>query len=1069
MPFELGSLVYIRSMRKVGRITQILGNHITIEVFYSVAKQELIPTKAEDLLLIKLKSGTRCYRRNGENWSMGRTGNIDPNDGQLEFKGADGWGYFPPQEIYVRTPGAREDPLEVLIQCGNDTPFFSDRRSRLLAEFVEQRTSCQGLTGVLSSCIEHYSHQIEAAARILSDPVQRYLLADEVGLGKTMEAGMVLRQYLIDEPNSSALILVPMHLIDQWNSELEVKFKVSDFPYRVQVVAHGEKIVHSTAKLLIIDEAHQVAKGAFSTDELSKQHYQSIAELARTTQKVLLLSATPILDHQDDYLAMLHLLEPNTYKLEDIDAFRKKLEGRESIGKTLLVLTPDVDPYPLSRATARLCELCPNDLRLHQLCAGIETLPEDARVSRIRAIRTHVSEVHRIYRRMIRNRKAHTADVVGARILPTTDYKRSYSMIAEFDIDDDAKNLDDAIEGWRSEAVQYCGESSGARKLFASIYGSLVECNAVGSIAMLEFVAARTRKSTSDSIRCLLGNDRIAQICKTPHFSGEQELLDRMKTFCEYVNTTTARSQLAVEVAINMSNQRRRENLPTKVVIFCGFAPLAELVAAALNIKKRQHIPLVLATTQRPQITTEIDRFRNDPNCDFLICDSTAEEGFNLQCASSVLLMDLPFSPRRIEQRLGRLDRIGQNDKLLLKLLVGLENGPTYAWAYALAVGFCLFNRSIASMQLAAENEAIRLLGLMFDHGPRILLEDTQIKHVNAALERELQRTEEHDVLDAQDAHTHSDLTEAIFKRTETEQVESASTATETWICEGLRGDKVQITDRNVKYTFNHSLIPKDVAQRWSQCFTNPHTYSRSVANKTPFPRLMRLGNPFIDLLHHNLLEDDRGQASAMWRYVRAWSNDQKPDWIGFKFQYLIEGDSRVAVAANNASPSATERLLDGCFTPLLKTIYVHATNDITPDSTVVKELIRPYEKHSEGGTDVNLAGDLKSEFLERFEIGDWKTVCLNAKSRAENIIRESVWFRDSLQTNLIRTQKRFNDNLGILQARNQHSMDEINIAVEQAFADSIIHAVEHPTLTLDAVTFYILTGQERRRDDGLE
>jgi hypothetical protein len=47
--------------------------------------------------------------------------------------------------------------------------------------------------------------------------------------------------------------------------------------------------------------------------------------------------------------------------------------------------------------------------------------------------------------------------------------------------------------------------------------------------------------------------------------------------------------------------------------------------------------------------------------------------------------------------------------------------------------------------------------------------------------------------------------------------------------------------------------------------------------------------------------------------------------------------------------------------------------------------------------------------------------------------------------------------------------MDEINIAAEQAFANSIIHAVEHPTLTLDAVTFYILTGQKRRRDDGLD
>ena len=1069
MTLELGSLVRIRSLRKVGRIKEILNTDITIEVFHSVATQEVIRTQVEDLTLIQLQSGTRCYRRNGKNWSMGRTGKIDPVNGYVEFKGADGWDYFPPHDIYVRTPGVRKDPLEVLIECGNDTPYFSDRRSPLLAEFVKQRTSCQGLTGVLSSCIEHYQHQIEAVARILSDPVQRYLLADEVGLGKTMEAGMVLRQYLIDEPKSSALILVPRHLIAQWKSELEVKFKVSDFPDRVRVVAHGKKIENSTAQLLIIDEAHQVAKGAFSTDESAKQHYRSIAELARTTQKVLLLSATPILDHQDDYLAMLHLLEPNTYKLEDIDAFRKKLEGRESIGKTLLVLTTDVDLYPLSRATARLRELCPNDLRLHQLCTGIETLQGDDRVSRIRAIRTHVSEVHRIYRRMIRNRKAHTPDVVEARIPPKTSYKNSYSTIAEFDIDDIAMNLDDAVEGWRSEAVKHCGESSEARKLFASIYGSLVECTTAGSIAVLGFVAARTGNPTLDELRCLLGNERFAQVCNTPRFPNEPELLDSMRRFCDYVNTTTTRSELAAEVAIVMSNQQRTPNQNEKVVIFCGFAPLAQAVAIELNNKTKQQIPLVLTTTPRSEITAAIARFNNDPTCNFLICDSTGEEGLNLQCASTVLLLDLPFSPRRLEQRLGRLDRIGQAFDLRLKLLVGLENSPTDAWAYALTVGFCLFHRSIASMQLAAENEAIRLLGLMFEHGPGILREDTQIKQINAALERELQRTEEHDVLDAQDAHTHSDLTEAIFKRTETEIGDGANKATETWICEGLRGDKINIADNLVKYTFNQALIPQNVAQNWNQCVSNPHTYSRYAANKPPFPRLMRLGNPFIDRLYHNLLEDDRGQATAMWRYVRAWSNGQKPDWIGFKFDYLIEGDIRAAIAANNASPSATERILDGCFTPLLKTIYVHATNYSIPDSTVIAELRRPYEKHSEGGTDVNLAGDRKSEFLERFEIGDWKTVCLNAKSRAENIICESAWFSDSLQKNLVRTKARFDDNLAMLRARNQYSMDEINITAEQAFADSIIHAVEHPTLTLDAVTFYILTGQERRRDDGLD
>src|SRR5947209_2275548 len=82
---------------------------------------------------------------------------------------------------------------------------------------LRQRAASRGMSGLLSSRIELHSHQVEVIRRVLEDPVQRYLLADEVGLGKTIEAGAILRQYLIDDPSGQALVIVPPLLAQQWS------------------------------------------------------------------------------------------------------------------------------------------------------------------------------------------------------------------------------------------------------------------------------------------------------------------------------------------------------------------------------------------------------------------------------------------------------------------------------------------------------------------------------------------------------------------------------------------------------------------------------------------------------------------------------------------------------------------------------------------------------------------------------------------------------------------------------------------------------------------------------------
>ena len=109
---------------------------------------------------------------------------------------------------------------------------------------------------------------------MLEDPIQRYLLADEVGLGKTIEAGTILRQYLLDEPKKRAVVIVPQYLVQQWQTELENKFYLSHFPERVEILPVediGKINLKADIGFLILDEAHHIAAMATSSDATQRQ------------------------------------------------------------------------------------------------------------------------------------------------------------------------------------------------------------------------------------------------------------------------------------------------------------------------------------------------------------------------------------------------------------------------------------------------------------------------------------------------------------------------------------------------------------------------------------------------------------------------------------------------------------------------------------------------------------------------------------------------------------------------------------------------------------------------------
>ncbi|MFJ8088277.1 DEAD/DEAH box helicase [Lysinibacillus sp. NPDC095746] len=171
-------------------------------------------------------------------------------------------------------------------------------------------------------------HQLEAAQTVIERMNGKAILADEVGLGKTIEAGLVLKEYLIRGLVKKALILAPASLVNQWVEELNIKFHIPAVAYKknVQIERHDvlimsmdtakksphkERIYEQGYDMIIIDEAHKL-----------KNHKTQIYEFVQSLKKkfCLLLTATPIQNDVFELFYLISLLKPG--HLGNYDTFQ---------------------------------------------------------------------------------------------------------------------------------------------------------------------------------------------------------------------------------------------------------------------------------------------------------------------------------------------------------------------------------------------------------------------------------------------------------------------------------------------------------------------------------------------------------------------------------------------------------------------------------------------------------------------------------------------------------------------------------------------------------------------------
>jgi superfamily II DNA or RNA helicase len=477
-------------------------------------------------------------------------------------------------------------------------------------------------------------HQIFTAFTVVSNARRRFMLADEVGLGKTIEAGMVW-QALMQRGNASrTLVITPAGLTRQWQEELKDKFQADfeifgrDFTavnprmwdLKAAAIASLDRLKRKEHKrtllenrkwdLIIFDEAHRLSARAYPTKTEKTQNYQLAEALRDYTDALLLLTATP---HAGDpnhtrFVNLVKLLEPKVdfFPLLDAGLFNE----------------PDGVPY--SKLILRTPKLKVTDAEGQVVFKGRRTVPlgfamhpgEKQFYDAIKDyIRTGYNSLERIENPMDRH-------AVG--FILTTFQKLNASSVRAIKhaLEGRLKRLQEKLTKLPEEEEEDQDERY------------------QGEIDEKEAVLKTDREILQDEIKVL------KKLLAIP--VEREKKIDRLRELLQQVDQETP----GAKVLIFTEYRRTQEFLKEQLEKWYG-AGTVTLINGDMELEGK--------TLDAPSKRRSQRVFRDDPSVRFLVSTEAGGEGINLQFCYIVVNYDLPWNPMRYEQRVGRVYRYGQD------------------------------------------------------------------------------------------------------------------------------------------------------------------------------------------------------------------------------------------------------------------------------------------------------------------------------------------------------------------------------------------------------------------------
>ncbi|MEU4776681.1 protein DpdE [Micromonospora sp. NPDC023633] len=1005
-----------------------------VRFFDGPATEEIaIPVGNAALRLVRLQRHQRVWCLHGGTWQAGFIDECDSSDESYLVDFPNGRSEcIPADRLYVRWSQPVHDPVALLKAGTVESRFVHDRRTAFVRDVLRQRVAAQGLAGIWSSGVETHAHQVGAARRILADPVKRYLLADEVGLGKTVEAGMVLRQLLLNE-TGEALVLAPDGLSDQWRDELLSKFRVDQFPGRVRVLPHSAipSVAPTERMIVIIDEAHQVtaANGHGGRD------YRRLCEISHAASSALLLSATPVRSNEDGFLRMLHLLDPSAYPLDSIREFRHRVEIRDELAQALAALSDDAPVMFLDEPCSALRQMLPHEHWLQQELDVLERLIASRDTDAVRAVchrvRTQLAETHRIHRRMIRTRR--TASL--ARLFPVRGRTVGRDWLVT-DPDPRRPAVLRMIDDLRVELAAL--EPHHAQEFFRTVLG-----RATAPVIALADLAMALRGETGHDLDA-------AETASLAAFAGTAlgiSIADQIEAILDLA-TDDDRLTAVVQWAWPYIGSHR-------VAVACSFPKTAEAAAQRLEAQfGTGRVVRLLSTMSAAERGKAARHFVDEPSRAVIVMDRSGEEGINLQVIENVLHLDLPVNIARIEQRLGRFDRWApqrHSAKTPVRSTTFREQSETLdanlgGWRNAIDEGLSLFGESSATLQYVLPDVERDFLADAIDRGLPDASERMAGRREN--LDKQRRRIEGQDLLDAiEDRAEDGQLARSMVEGDRPDATLSA-----------FRGYAVKVlgftedvdkhltrfgvsTRRPPRVTESdvHKIGPANLRRHYA------HRRARAVSGAG----LLRWGEPIVDRFADLAMYDDRGRAFA----AEIYQPRREPGSVVtvFMFSVVVAPDPTpiddLRVVGQAAAAAARARL-GQLFPPLSQRVWWRPGQGEPPD-----EVCR--------GLDTTAGDDLGSrpERLEQLTRAvNWADQCEQAARDALRwVVCRPIVQRHTSDASAGAKAMRAQEE-AVVQARRRAGAEASN---DPRILEAVLAAVEAPQVTIDSCGVVFLTGPE--------
>jgi len=533
-----------------------------------------------------------------------------------------------------------------------------------------------------SSKVEPLPHQIEAVYECLLPRYDlRYVLADDPGAGKTIMSGLYIRELQIRGLLRHCLIVAPGSLVANWQEELFDKFGLESEiisrahvesapngdPFarhdiciaRLDMLKMDEELIRAacshTWDLIIIDEAHKMSVSIFGNEAKESKRFKLGMELEKAAVNFLLLTATPHNGKDEEFQQWLRLLDSDRFEKAAGGGKKRKKQNR-----------PEISDIMRRKVKEKLYKFDGKPLfsprEAHTLPFTLSPAERDLYDS----VTDYVSTQFNKAAQLTGQKKA----VVGF-VLTLLQRRLTSSPLAILSsLENRRKKLSDtltAVEEAIAKGTFSAIPSAVPSQLQGMIDGEEWDEDSIG-------FDEEDENAVDDLISSLLPGDLLLTSENADAIvAGLKHEIEELKALVvkaqRVLNLGTDSKWTELATLLTSDKMARDDGHRRKIIIFTEHRATIEYLTNKIagiiddNPNNMQKIAVIHGGVRRQERLTIQHRFNHDPTLEVLVANDAAGEGINLHRAANYMVnYDLPWNPNRLEQRFGRIHRIGQQE-----------------------------------------------------------------------------------------------------------------------------------------------------------------------------------------------------------------------------------------------------------------------------------------------------------------------------------------------------------------------------------------------------------------------